>query len=201
MRTSVPTQSSGSLVGSASEEDSQSLHRGMGTSFLSKVQQVLEPGTLRTPLSLQKAALPTDGLGNRKFYSMRQRKNSQAALLLLSLRILPDVSISGSCSNRLSLGSARGVQFGTRANQRATIPSLLREGCSWDVICFPGCAPYSPMMGGKSLKSSQIRSHAAEVLGGDWGRGDSSEFSPAPENRVSRQVGGDQGNRADTVLL
>ena len=57
------------------------------------------------------------------------------------------------------------------------------------------------MMGGKSLKSSQIRSHAAEVLGGDWGRGDSSAFSPAPENRVSREVGGDQGNRADTVLL
>ena len=57
------------------------------------------------------------------------------------------------------------------------------------------------MMGGKNLKSSQIRSHAAEVLGGDWGRGDSSAFSPAPENRVSREVGGDQGNRADTVLL
>ena len=30
MPTSVPTQSSGSLVGSASEEDSESLHGGMG---------------------------------------------------------------------------------------------------------------------------------------------------------------------------
>ena len=50
------------------------------------------------------------------------------------------------------------------------------------------------MMGGKSLKSSQIRSHAAVVLGRDWGRGDSLEFSPAPENIVSRDVGGHQGN-------
>ena len=40
------------------------------------------------------------------------------------------------------------------------------------------------MMGGKSLKISQRRSHAAEVLGGDWGRGDSSAFSPAPESTV-----------------
>ena len=44
------------------------------------------------------------------------------------------------------------------------------------------------------MKSSQIRSHAAAVLGGDWGRGDSSEFGPAPENTVSREVGGDPGN-------
>ena len=50
------------------------------------------------------------------------------------------------------------------------------------------------MMGGKSLKSSQRRSHAAEALGGDWGRDDSSEFSPAPESTVSREGGGDQGN-------
>ena len=179
MHTSVPTQS---------------LHGGMGP--VSPVQSAAgpEPGVLRTPLSLQRAALLTDGLGNRRFYSMRQRKNSQAALLQLSSRILPDVSILGSCSDRLSLGSARGVQCGTGANQRATMPSLLREGCSWNVICFPGCALCSLMMGGKSLKLSQIRSHATVVLGGDWGRGDSSAFSPAPENRVSREVGGDQGN-------
>ena len=50
------------------------------------------------------------------------------------------------------------------------------------------------MTGGQSVKSSQIRSHAAEALGGDWGRGDSSEFSPGPESMVSREVGGDQGN-------
>ena len=50
------------------------------------------------------------------------------------------------------------------------------------------------MMGGKSLKSSQRRSHAAEALGGDWGRDDSSEFSPAPESTVSREGGGNQGN-------
>ena len=50
------------------------------------------------------------------------------------------------------------------------------------------------MMGGKSLKGSQIRSHAAAVLDRDWGRGDSSEFGPAPENTVSREVGGDPGN-------
>ena len=50
------------------------------------------------------------------------------------------------------------------------------------------------MMGGKSLKSSQIRSHAAVVLGRDWGRHDSSEFIPVPENTVSREVGGAQGN-------
>ena len=39
MRTSVPTQISGSLVGSASEEDSESLHGGMGPTLLSKVKQ------------------------------------------------------------------------------------------------------------------------------------------------------------------
>ena len=50
------------------------------------------------------------------------------------------------------------------------------------------------MMGGKSLKSSQIRSHAPEALGGDRGRGDSLEFGPAPESTVSREGGGDQGN-------
>ena len=50
------------------------------------------------------------------------------------------------------------------------------------------------MNGGKILRSSQIRSHAAEVLGGDQGRGDSSAFSSAPESTVSREVGGDQGN-------
>ena len=44
------------------------------------------------------------------------------------------------------------------------------------------------------MKSSQRRSHAAAVLGGDWGRGDSSEFGPAPENTVSREVAGDPGN-------
>ena len=44
------------------------------------------------------------------------------------------------------------------------------------------------------MKSSQIRSHAAAVLDRDWGRGDSSEFVPAPENTVSREVGGDPGN-------
>ena len=49
-------------------------------------------------------------------------------------------------------------------------------------------------MGGKRFKSSQIRSHPGEVLDGDWGRGDSSVFSPAPENTVGREVGGDQGN-------
>ena len=49
------------------------------------------------------------------------------------------------------------------------------------------------MMRRNSLKSSQIRSHATAILGVDWGRGDSSEFSPALENRVSREVGGDQG--------
>ena len=50
------------------------------------------------------------------------------------------------------------------------------------------------MMGGKSLKSSQRRSHAAEALGGDRGRGDSSAFGPAPESTVSREGGGDQGD-------
>ena len=84
------------------------------------------------------------------------------------------------------------MQYTTRTIQGATIPSLLREGCSRDVICFPGCALCSLMMRRNSLKSSQIRSHATAVLGGDWGRGDSSAFSPAPENRVSREVGGDQ---------
>ena len=163
-------------------------------------EAAVEPGVLWTPLSLQRAALPTDDLDNRKFYSTRQIKNSQAALLWLSSRILPDVSILGSCSDRLSLGSARGVQCGTWPNQRATIPSLLREGSSCDVICFPGCAWYSPMMRGKSLKSSQRRSHAAEVLGGDWGRGVLSvESSP-------REHGWQKGRRwprewTGTVLL
>ena len=46
---------------------------------------------------------------------------------------------------------------------------------------------------GKRFKSSQIRSHPEEVLDGYWGRGDSSAFSPAPDNTVSREVGGDQG--------
>ena len=46
MRTSVPTQISGSLVGSASEEDSESLHGGMGLILLSRVKQALEPGIL-----------------------------------------------------------------------------------------------------------------------------------------------------------
>ena len=56
------------------------------------------------------------------------------------------------------------------------------------------------MMGGKS-ESFSDKVTCSRASGGDWGRGDSSVFSPAPENRVSREVGGDQGNRADTVLL
>ena len=92
------------------------------------------------------------------------------------------------------LNSTRVVQCGTGTNQRATIPFLLRESCLSNLICFPGYVLCSPMNGGKTLKSSQIRSHAAEVLGGDRGRGDSSAFSPAPESTVSREVGGNQGN-------
>ena len=92
------------------------------------------------------------------------------------------------------LSSVRGVECGTGTNQRATIPFWLRESCLSNVICFPGCVLCSPMNGrGKRFKSSQIRSHPEEVLDGDWGRGDSSAFSPAPDNTVSREVGGDHG--------
>ena len=87
MRSSVPTQS---------------LHGGMGLVSPVQSERAMEPGVLWTPLSLQRAALPIDDLDNRKFYSTRQRKISQAALLRLSLRIPPEVSISGSGLDRLS---------------------------------------------------------------------------------------------------
>ena len=48
--------------------------------------------------------------------------------------------------------------------------------------------------GGKEFESFSDKVTCSRASGGDWGRGDSSVFSPAPENRVSREVGGDQGN-------
>ena len=48
--------------------------------------------------------------------------------------------------------------------------------------------------GGKEFESFSDKVTCSRASGGDWGRGDSSAFSPAPENRVSREVGGDQGN-------
>ena len=83
-----------------------------------------------------------------------------------------------------------------RKKWTVSVPCPLRESCHSCVIYYylPRRAPCSPMMGGQSLKSSQRRSHAAEALAGDRGRGDSSAFSPGPENMVSREMGGDQGN-------
>ena len=80
----------------------QACTEAWGWSLLSKVKRAMESGVLWIPLSLQRAALPIDDLDNRKFYSTRQRKISQAALLRLSLRIPPEVSISGSGLDRLS---------------------------------------------------------------------------------------------------
>ena len=131
-------------------------------------EAAVEPGVLWTPLSLQRAALPTDDLDNRKFYSMRwQRILTQPFCCCPqgSFQMFPYQAAAPT-------DSLWGVQEVSSMEQEQTREppswlSLLREGCSRDLICFPGCAPYSPMMEGKSLKSSQIRSYAAEVLGGN----------------------------------
>lgn len=63
--------------------------------------------------------------------------------------------------------------------------SLFRESCLSNVIDLSGCAPCYPCMGGKSVKSCQLRAHPPErlVMLGDWGIGDSSELGHSPLGR------------------